>query len=61
MRIFGKNVYPRQVVVFATGVLLLGTTTYDVHRSIKNNETPPSKEELQALQDYINSHRRPPP
>ncbi|KAL0427241.1 UNVERIFIED_CONTAM: hypothetical protein Slati_2898900 [Sesamum latifolium] len=36
-------------------VLFLAATTYDVHRSIKNNEKPPSREQLQALEDYINS------
>ncbi|KAL7134611.1 hypothetical protein ABFS83_11G039000 [Erythranthe nasuta] len=61
MRIFGKHVYPRQVILFASGVLFLATTTYDVNRSIKNNETPPSPEQLQALEDHINSLRRPPP
>ncbi|KAI3446848.1 hypothetical protein Pfo_003513 [Paulownia fortunei] len=38
MRIFGKHIYPRQIIVFASGVLFLATTTYDVHRSIKNNK-----------------------
>ncbi|KAL3838749.1 hypothetical protein ACJIZ3_023340 [Penstemon smallii] len=61
MRIFGKNVFPRQIVVFASGVLFLASTTYDVHRSIKNNQEPPSPEQLQALEDYINASRRQPP
>ncbi|KAH6828901.1 YELLOW STRIPE like 2 [Perilla frutescens var. hirtella] len=61
MRIFGKNIYPRQIVVLASGILVLVTTSYDVHRSIQNNHTPPSREQLQALEDYINSSRRPPP
>ncbi|KAG6424196.1 hypothetical protein SASPL_114609 [Salvia splendens] len=56
MKIFGKNVYPRKVVLFACGVLVLATTTYDVHRSIKNNQSPPSEEQLQRLYQ-----RRPPP
>ncbi|KAI4299669.1 hypothetical protein L6164_033104 [Bauhinia variegata] len=60
MRIFGKHVFPRQIIVFASGVLFLAATTYDVHRSIKNNQTPPSKEQLEALQEYINSRRRSP-
>ncbi|KAH0698859.1 hypothetical protein KY285_013106 [Solanum tuberosum] len=59
MRIFGKHVFPRQIVLFASGMLFLGSTTYDVHRSIKNNQTPPSKVQIQALEDYLNSVRRP--
>ncbi|KAL2317317.1 hypothetical protein Fmac_031193 [Flemingia macrophylla] len=58
MRIFGKYVTSRQLILSATGLVLLASTTYDVHRSIKNNQTPPSQEQLQALQDYVNSHRR---
>ncbi|PIN22216.1 hypothetical protein CDL12_05065 [Handroanthus impetiginosus] len=61
MRIFGKHIYPRQIIVFSSGVLFFAATTYDVHRSIKNNQTPPSPEQLQALEDYINSSRRRPP
>ncbi|KAL3745940.1 hypothetical protein ACJRO7_014956 [Eucalyptus globulus] len=60
MKIFGKHVFPRQIVLFSSGLLFLAATTYDVHRSIKNNQTPPSKEQLQALEDYIKSVRRPP-
>ncbi|KAH0696267.1 hypothetical protein KY290_013621 [Solanum tuberosum] len=59
MRIFGKHIFPRQIVLFAFGMLFLGSTTYDVHRSIKNNQTPPSKEQIQAFEDYLNSVRRP--
>lgn len=39
-------------------VVFLGATTYDVHRSIKNNEQPPTKEQMEALQDYINSKKQ---
>ncbi|CAA2980296.1 hypothetical protein MTR_5g076600, partial [Olea europaea subsp. europaea] len=60
MKIFGKYIYPRQIILFASGVLFLASTTYDVHRSIKNNETPPTEEQIQALEDYIRSVRRPP-
>lgn len=59
MRIFGKHIFPRQIVVLASGVVFLGSTTYDVHRSIKNNEAPPREEQIQALEDYLNSVRRP--
>lgn len=41
-------------------LLFLGATTYDVHRSIKNNDAPPTKEQLDALQQYLDS-RKPPP
>ncbi|XAR58104.1 hypothetical protein NMG60_11026490 [Bertholletia excelsa] len=58
MKIFGKHIFPRQVVLFASGLLFLASTTYDVHRSIKNNETPPSEEQIKALEDYIRSVRR---
>ncbi|XXG60177.1 hypothetical protein AAC387_Pa04g2144 [Persea americana] len=55
MKLFGKKVIPRQIVLAASGLLFLASTTYDVHRSIKNNEKPPSKEQIQALQDYLDS------
>ncbi|KAL6656460.1 hypothetical protein ACP70R_007286 [Stipagrostis hirtigluma subsp. patula] len=58
MRLFGKHVFPRQVVLFAAGVVFFGATTYDVHRSIKNNEQPPTREQMEALQDYINSKKQ---
>ncbi|KAI3440101.1 WD_REPEATS_REGION domain-containing protein [Psidium guajava] len=60
MKIFGKHVFPRQIVLLSSGLLFLAATTYDVHRSIKNNQAPPSKEQLQALEDYLKSVRRPP-
>ncbi|TKY56648.1 hypothetical protein E2542_SST21094 [Spatholobus suberectus] len=41
-------------------LLFLASTTYDVHRSIKNNQTPPSEEQLKGLEDYIKSVRRSP-
>jgi hypothetical protein len=28
-----------------------------VHRSIKNNEQPPTREQMEALQDYIDSKK----
>ncbi|GJM99500.1 hypothetical protein PR202_ga16604 [Eleusine coracana subsp. coracana] len=57
MRLFGKHVFPRQIAVFAAGLVFFGATTYDVHRSIKNNEQPPTREQMEALQDYINSRK----
>ncbi|KAF1889589.1 hypothetical protein Lal_00024916 [Lupinus albus] len=68
MKIFGKHVYPRQIILFASGTLKLNTnralflasTTYDVHRSIKNNQSPPTEEQIKALQDYLKSVRRSP-
>nr|GLL19004.1 hypothetical protein MTR_5g076600 [Ipomoea trifida]GMC62476.1 hypothetical protein MTR_5g076600 [Ipomoea batatas] len=60
MKIFGKRIFPRQVLLLASGILFLGSTTYDVHRSIKQNETPPSAEQLRELEDYLSSVRRPP-
>ncbi|CAD5168355.1 unnamed protein product [Musa acuminata subsp. malaccensis] len=60
MKLLKKHIFPRQVVVFACGLLVLGATTYDVHRTIKNNEEPPSREQIQALQDYLHSKRHPP-
>ena len=39
-------------------LVFFGGTTYDVHRSIKNNEQPPTREQMEALQDYINSKKR---
>ncbi|KAL7192738.1 hypothetical protein ACSBR2_024539 [Camellia fascicularis] len=60
MKILGKYVFPRQIILFGSGVMFLAATTYDVHRSIKNNETPPSKQQIQALEDYISSIRRSP-
>ncbi|CAA6655816.1 unnamed protein product [Spirodela intermedia] len=62
MRIFGRYyVYPRQLVLAASGLLFLGATTYDVHRSIKNNERPPSEEQMRYLDDVLRSSGRPPP
>ncbi|CAL5062955.1 unnamed protein product [Urochloa decumbens] len=58
MRLFGKHVFPRQIALFAAGLLFFGATTYDVHRSIKNNEQPPTREQMEALQDYINSKKQ---
>ncbi|KAL4364761.1 hypothetical protein HN51_050227 [Arachis hypogaea] len=60
MRIFGKHVFPGQIILFASGVLFLASTTYDVHRSIKNNQTPPTQDQLKALEDYLKSVRRSP-
>ncbi|KDP35707.1 hypothetical protein JCGZ_10479 [Jatropha curcas] len=60
MKIFGKYVSPGQIMLMASGVVFLASTTYDVHRSIKNNETPPSKEQMEALEDYIRSKRASP-
>ncbi|KAG5534403.1 hypothetical protein RHGRI_022502 [Rhododendron griersonianum] len=60
MKIFGKFIFPRQIILFGSGVLFLASTTYDVHRSIKNNETPTSKEQIEGLEDYIRSFRRSP-
>nr|DAD48337.1 TPA_asm: hypothetical protein HUJ06_018274 [Nelumbo nucifera] len=57
MRLFGKHIFPRQIVLAASGLFFLASTTYDVHRSIKNNQTPPSNEQVQALEDYIRSIR----
>ncbi|KAG0460654.1 hypothetical protein HPP92_020951 [Vanilla planifolia] len=57
MRLFGKHVFPRQIALLAAGFLFLGATTYDVHRSIKYNEKPPSKEQVEALQAYLDSKR----
>ncbi|KAL5726529.1 hypothetical protein ACHQM5_009567 [Ranunculus cassubicifolius] len=57
MKIFGKHIFPRQIILAATGLMFFAATTYDVHRSIKNNDTPPSKEQLEALEDYIRSRK----
>ncbi|XP_020599843.1 uncharacterized protein LOC110039197 [Phalaenopsis equestris] len=61
MRLLGKHVFPRQIVLLASGLLFLCATTYDVHRSIKNNEKPPTKEQIDALQSYVDSKRSIPP
>ncbi|PNT76292.1 hypothetical protein BRADI_1g46831v3 [Brachypodium distachyon] len=52
MRPLGKHVSPRQVALFAAGLVFFGATTYDVHRSIKNNDQPPTREQMEALQVY---------
>ncbi|PWA37643.1 hypothetical protein CTI12_AA588450 [Artemisia annua] len=39
-------------------MLVFASTSYDIHRSIKLNETPPSKEQIQAMEDYLASKRR---
>ncbi|KAL2630315.1 hypothetical protein R1flu_015001 [Riccia fluitans] len=39
------------------GLLVLGVTTYDIHRSIKNNELPPSREQLDYLASKISDSR----
>jgi hypothetical protein len=38
-------------------MVFFGATTYDVHRSIKNNEQPPTREQVEALQAYIDSRK----
>ena len=38
-------------------LMFLGATTYDVHRSIKNNDRPPTREQVEALQAYIESKK----
>ncbi|KAL0904958.1 hypothetical protein M5K25_027123 [Dendrobium thyrsiflorum] len=48
MRLFGKHVFPRQIVLLASG-------------SIKYNEKPPTKEQIDALQSYLDSKRPVPP
>ncbi|KVI03033.1 hypothetical protein Ccrd_018672 [Cynara cardunculus var. scolymus] len=58
MKFLGKQIHPRQIILFAAGMLVIGSTSYDIHRSIKNNETPPSKEQIQAMEDYLASKRR---
>ncbi|KAK9115090.1 hypothetical protein Syun_021887 [Stephania yunnanensis] len=57
MKVFGKYIFPSQVMVAVSGLIFLASTTYDVHRSIKQNQTPPSKEQVLALEDYIRSLR----
>ncbi|WOG84424.1 hypothetical protein DCAR_0103607 [Daucus carota subsp. sativus] len=60
MRIFGKLMFPgRFIILSASGMLVLAATTYDIHRSIKNNSTPPTQQEMQELNDYIKSLRPP--
>uniref|UniRef100_A0A453LL51 Uncharacterized protein n=2 Tax=Aegilops tauschii subsp. strangulata TaxID=200361 RepID=A0A453LL51_AEGTS len=39
-------------------LVFFGATTYDVHRSIKNNDQPPTREQVAALQDFIDSRKR---
>lgn len=39
-------------------LLVLGTTTYDIHRSIKSNERPPSDAQMAALAAYVEELRR---
>ncbi|KAK1439285.1 hypothetical protein QVD17_05101 [Tagetes erecta] len=51
------NQTPVVIILFLSGMLVVGSTSYDVHRSIKNNETPPTKEQIQAMEDYIASKR----
>ncbi|KQJ96609.1 hypothetical protein BRADI_3g25640v3 [Brachypodium distachyon] len=58
MRPLDKHVSPRQVALFAAGLMLFGETTYDVHRSIKNNDQPSTREQMEALQEYIDSKKR---
>jgi hypothetical protein len=38
--------------------VFFGATTYDVHRSIKNNNRWPTREQVEALQAYINSRKK---
>ncbi|RZR78674.1 hypothetical protein BHM03_00004094 [Ensete ventricosum] len=60
MKLLKKNIFHRQVVAFACRLLGLGASTYDVHRTIKSDEEPPSRGQIQALQDYVHSKRHPP-
>lgn len=39
-------------------LLVIGVTTYDIHRSIKVNDTPPSREQLESLGATIDISRR---
>ena len=38
-------------------LLVLGVTTYDIHRSIEANQIPPSKEQVAALTAQIEESR----
>lgn len=58
MRLLGRHVSPGQIPLLAAGLVFLGATTYDVHRSIKNNDQPPTKEQVAALQEFIDSRKR---
>nr|BAK05462.1 predicted protein [Hordeum vulgare subsp. vulgare] len=58
MRLLGRHVSPRQIVLLAAGLVFFGATTYDVHRSIKNNDQPPTSEQVAALQAFIDSRKR---
>ncbi|KAF7074266.1 hypothetical protein CFC21_079164 [Triticum aestivum] len=58
MRVLGRHVSPRQIALLAAGLVFFGATTYDVHRSIKNNDQPPTREQVAALQDFIDSRKR---
>ncbi|KAF0905804.1 hypothetical protein E2562_008854 [Oryza meyeriana var. granulata] len=58
MRVFGKHVFPRQVALLAAGLVFLGATTYDVHRSIKNNEQPPTKEQMAVSYTHLDVYKR---
>lgn len=59
--LFSLNVNLFMELCFWNRIVFLAATTYDVHRSIKNNEIPPSQQQIEALEDYISSVRRPPP
>lgn len=58
MKLFGKSIHPRQIILTGAGLLVVASTTYDVHRSIKYNEKPPTKEDMAALQAHIEAARR---
>ena len=38
-------------------LLVLGVTTYDIHRSIEANQTPPTEEQVAALTAQIEESR----
>lgn len=39
-------------------LLVLGVTTYDIHRSIEANQTPPTQEQVAALTAQIEQSRQ---
>nr|PNR55028.1 hypothetical protein PHYPA_005921 [Physcomitrium patens] len=51
-------VWVTRLALGGAALLVFGVTTYDIHRSIEANQTPPTKEQVAALGAQIKESRQ---
>ncbi|KAG0590712.1 hypothetical protein KC19_1G121600 [Ceratodon purpureus] len=51
-------VWVSRLALGGAALLVLGVTTYDIHRSIEANQTPPTEEQVAALAAQIEESRQ---